>query len=363
MSQHDMDVANASGAAVRADLNLALLALASCNSGATAPATTFAYMLWPDTSTGLLKQRNAANSAWVTVCQLSDWSLPSVQGQLATAFTTGGSSTAYTLTPAPAITANTTNQRFRVTFHTASGATPTLAVSGQTAKNLKYKDSAGTKQAITATQVPTSWTSDVEYDGTDWVVLNPVGVMTATVGGAVPTPPNNTTTFLRGDGTFAAPAGGITLGTPTATTSGGSKSYSIAAGVKRIVMSLTDVSFNGANHPYFRIGTGGTPETTGYWGFVTRIADGGGIAAAQATVGIPLGHTAVSGAATVYNGHMEFVLADSSTNRWSMNGAIYASAGNHYISGYITLSGTLDVIQLYTADSCDAGSINIQTYS
>lgn len=32
--------------------------------------------------------------------------------------------------------------------------------------------------------------------------------MTATVGGAVPTPPNNTTTFLRGDGTFAAPVGG-----------------------------------------------------------------------------------------------------------------------------------------------------------
>ena len=32
--------------------------------------------------------------------------------------------------------------------------------------------------------------------------------MTSTVGGAVPTPPNNTTTFLRGDGTFAVPAGG-----------------------------------------------------------------------------------------------------------------------------------------------------------
>ena len=30
--------------------------------------------------------------------------------------------------------------------------------------------------------------------------------MSATVGGAVPTPPNNTTTFLRGDGTFADPA-------------------------------------------------------------------------------------------------------------------------------------------------------------
>ena len=39
-------------------------------------------------------------------------------------------------------------------------------------------------------------------------------VMSATVGGAVPTPPNNTTTFLRGDGTFAAAAaGGITYTT------------------------------------------------------------------------------------------------------------------------------------------------------
>lgn len=41
-----------------------------------------------------------------------------------------------------------------------------------------------------------------------------IATMTATVGGGVPTPPNNTTTFLRGDGTFAAPSGG---GTVTAT--------------------------------------------------------------------------------------------------------------------------------------------------
>lgn len=34
-------------------------------------------------------------------------------------------------------------------------------------------------------------------------------VMTATVGGAVPTPPNNTTTFLRGDGTFATPSAAV----------------------------------------------------------------------------------------------------------------------------------------------------------
>lgn len=67
MSQHDMTVANGSGATVRADLNDALAALASLSSGATEPGTMFAYQLWADTTTGLLKIRNAANSAWVTI--------------------------------------------------------------------------------------------------------------------------------------------------------------------------------------------------------------------------------------------------------------------------------------------------------
>ncbi len=40
------------------------------------------------------------------------------------------------------------------------------------------------------------------------IAVGSVATMTATVGGGVPTPPNNTTTFLRGDGTFAAPTGG-----------------------------------------------------------------------------------------------------------------------------------------------------------
>lgn len=71
MSQHDMDIANAAGSAVRADINTALLALVSQSSGATAPSTTFAYQMWADTTTGILKVRNAANSAWVNVLTLS----------------------------------------------------------------------------------------------------------------------------------------------------------------------------------------------------------------------------------------------------------------------------------------------------
>jgi hypothetical protein len=71
MAQHDYAIANASGAAVRADLNNALSAIVTNNSGATAPATTYAYQWWADTTAGLLKLRNAANSAWVTVGTLA----------------------------------------------------------------------------------------------------------------------------------------------------------------------------------------------------------------------------------------------------------------------------------------------------
>lgn len=67
MSQHDMDVANQAGAAFRADMNLALQALASTSSGSAAPATTYAYQFWADTNAALLKMRNGANTAWITI--------------------------------------------------------------------------------------------------------------------------------------------------------------------------------------------------------------------------------------------------------------------------------------------------------
>lgn len=75
MAQHDYVIANGTGAAVRSDLNGALAAIVTNNSGATAPTTTYAYQWWPDTTTGLLKIRNAANSAWVTVGTLASTNL------------------------------------------------------------------------------------------------------------------------------------------------------------------------------------------------------------------------------------------------------------------------------------------------
>lgn len=75
MAHHDYIIANQSGAAFRADLNNGLAAIVSQNSGAAQPSTTYAYQWWADTTTGLLKIRNAANSAWITVGTLASANL------------------------------------------------------------------------------------------------------------------------------------------------------------------------------------------------------------------------------------------------------------------------------------------------
>ena len=75
MAQHDYIISNQSGASLRSDLNNGLAAIVSQNSGAAQPSTTYAYQWWADTTTGLLKIRNAANSAWITVGTLADANL------------------------------------------------------------------------------------------------------------------------------------------------------------------------------------------------------------------------------------------------------------------------------------------------
>ncbi len=82
MAQHDYNIANQSGAAFRQDLNNGLAAIVSQNSGPNEPSTTYSYQWWADTTAGLLKIRNAANNAWVTIGTLASTNLglvPSTQ--------------------------------------------------------------------------------------------------------------------------------------------------------------------------------------------------------------------------------------------------------------------------------------------
>ena len=82
MATHDYIISNASGAAVRSDLNDCLLAISSNNSNSTSPATTYAYQWWADTTPiasgepGVLKIRNSSDSGWVSLRLLDGRVLP-----------------------------------------------------------------------------------------------------------------------------------------------------------------------------------------------------------------------------------------------------------------------------------------------
>lgn len=67
MAQHDYIIDNQSAPAARTDINNALAAIRTVNSGATAPASTIADMLWYETDTFTLWKRNAGNTAWVSM--------------------------------------------------------------------------------------------------------------------------------------------------------------------------------------------------------------------------------------------------------------------------------------------------------
>jgi len=67
MAQHDYIINNQTFPSYRTDHNNSLSAIVSNNSGATAPSTTYAYQFWYDTSTNILKIRNADNDAWINL--------------------------------------------------------------------------------------------------------------------------------------------------------------------------------------------------------------------------------------------------------------------------------------------------------
>lgn len=93
MAQHDYNIANQAGAAFRSDLNNALSAIATNNSGSSAPGTTFAYQ-WhvdDDPAPATLYMRNGANSAWIEVgdATLANLGLTKVRRATAQASTAG----------------------------------------------------------------------------------------------------------------------------------------------------------------------------------------------------------------------------------------------------------------------------------
>jgi len=70
MAQHDYVIDNSTGQNVRQDINNALQAIVTNNSGSSAPSATFPFMLFADSAAGTMKIRNAADNAFIELFQL-----------------------------------------------------------------------------------------------------------------------------------------------------------------------------------------------------------------------------------------------------------------------------------------------------
>ena len=86
---------------------------------------------------------------------------------------TAGTSTAYTLVANPTISAYDNTQTFLIQFHVSCGATPTLAIDGLSALNLKKYNSTGVKESLIAGDVQASTRYLAINDGVDIVILDP----------------------------------------------------------------------------------------------------------------------------------------------------------------------------------------------
>jgi hypothetical protein len=183
MAQHDYVIANGTGSAVRSDLNNALAAIVSQNSGTSEPSPTFAFQLWADTTTNTLKLRNSANSAWIELRQLDgDFTKVSVDNGTAGApsiyFNASGTDTGFYSSGTDALDFSTAGtQRFGIGSTgdlTVFGGNVTLNAQG----DLRFADSDSSNWV--AFQSPATVSSNVTWtlpsaDGTNGQALTTNG--------------------------------------------------------------------------------------------------------------------------------------------------------------------------------------------
>jgi hypothetical protein len=153
----------------------------------------------------------------------------------------------------------------------------------------------------------------------------------------------------------------ITSATAQASTSGTSIDFTgIPAYAKRITVMFSGVSTNGTSIPLIRLGTGGTPATTGYLSAAS--------VAIQASTNSVTSYTdgfGFYGGAATYVQQGSFIFTNLSGNTWVCQGILNSTSGVTFVSfvaGSITLGGTLNILRVTTqngTDTFDAGTINI----
>ena len=184
----DFNVANASGASVRSDINAILEAIKTCNSGGSDPSNPEQFMFYADTAdNNNLKIRNAANTAFTTIGSVDEANLGllprsggTMTGQLLGDDGSGASSPAYSFDN------DTDTGMFRngansIQFATAGAARVTISSTGINildGKEIRFQDSSGSP--FVSLKSPSSLSSNVNLtlpatDGSSGQVLQTDG--------------------------------------------------------------------------------------------------------------------------------------------------------------------------------------------
>jgi hypothetical protein len=173
----------------------------------------------------------------------------------------------------------------------------------------------------------------------------------------------SSTTFFRGDNTWAAPASSITSGTAVSASGTSIDFTGIPSGVKRITVMLSGVSTNGNSPLQIQIGSGSV-TTSGYTSYAA-VSYGTSVLTGTISSGFPINLPTNQGANTFMYGNATLNLLNSSTNTWAFSACLGINAGGNTVltaGGSGSLSGILDRVRITTingTDTFDAGTINI----
>jgi hypothetical protein len=253
-----------------------------------------------------------------------------------------------------------TSGSFTVTVKTASG---TGATTTQGSASIFFSDgtnvgsiAGGGAGSNSFSTISVSGQSDVVADSsTDTLTL------VAGTNVSITTNAGTDTITISASGT----GGGITLGTPQASTSGTSKDFtSIPSGTKRITVMFKGVSTSGTDEWLIQIGGSGGVETSGYNSIGVISQNSTNPSVATSTAGFLL---RANGSGDTYSGSVTLELENSSTNTWTVgSGSIYrvgTPAQQASVTGIKSLSAELDRVRITTtggSQTFDAGEINIQ---
>jgi len=281
-----------------------------------------------------------------------------IQAQTWTAFTSGGTSGVYTLTPVPAISAYAGGQRFNVMFNAVSASTNTININGLGAKSLKMYNSAGTKiDAVFAL----NQVIDIIYDGTDFVMTPPQSLLAGgTFTGAITGTTINGATMQYGG--VAMPR----MVQSTAQTLAGQMIdfTGIPSWVKRITIILKGLSTTSTGVPMIKLGYSAGIVSSGYGSMMSIVSTTSNTTSGQISNGSGFELITSNSAGNAYDGTL--TLTNLSGDSWVMTGLLFnnSSPASYTVqtAGSKTLAGVLTRVQITTTagtDTFDAGTANI----